>query len=515
MVRIRHLLLMVLAAAALLPANAAANAGELDPSFGQGGIAAFPHMIKGYPQDFAVDHQGRIVIAGFRAVPGGEPVVARLDPNGSPDSSFGNEGVPRRHWCNNNAYGYIRGVAIDSADRIVLVGTTKSDPSEHDICIVRLLGNGELDPTFGEDGTLVVTTAGEATDVAIDHEGRILVAGSDGLTAVRITENGTLDPTFGEGGVASLQLGQASEAQAIAVDASGRVVLAGTAATSGGEVAIARLDADGRPDPSFAGTGYETLGFPGPPGPRIATDVTLDQRGRLVLSGREGSESSQTALAGRLLPDGAPDASFGEGGRLLLFGLDSAAAHGIAVDHAGRVLVSGSVGNSFLGPAFLTRLGSDGALDSSFGVGGVAQSIPMSSGVAVKVDAAGRYLIAGSALGSASHYPAFAAARYLPEGPVSPAKQHRCRGRRATIVGTGGRDVLKGTKGRDVIVGLRGNDVIRGFGGNDVICGGVGRDRLFGGKGKDKLFGGKGADLLVGGPGEDRLRGGPGRDVQR
>lgn len=104
-------------------------------------------------------------------------------------------------------------------------------------------------------------------------------------------------------------------------------------------------------------------------------------------------------------------------------------------------------------------------------------------------------------------------------GPVA-----RCQGRRATIVGTAGRDVLRGTPGRDVISGLRGNDKIVGLGGNDLACGGPGSDRINGGPGKDRLFGGpgndvirggKGPDLTVGGPGRDRLFGGPGRDRLR
>jgi|GEM_PF-5102751 len=522
MVRVRHLLLVALVVTAplfALPANASANAGELDPSFGEGGIA-IAKVYKGFPQDLAIDRHGRIVVAGFSvSFPRSLPEVARFQPDGSVDRSFGSDGVLAAHWCKDprgfiSSAASISGVAVDSADRIVLVGrATVSPPTVSprvaEMCVVRLLSNGEPDPSFGQDGTLTLTGAGEATGVAIDHQGRILISGSDGLTAIRLTDSGALDPTFGEGGIASLHLGQESEARSIAVDSSGRVVLAGTTTTAGGsQVAAARFDADGRPDPSFAGIGYETLGPSGPPRRNVATGVVLDRLGRLVLSVTEGAEGNETALAGRLLPNGALDASFGDRGRVLLSPLGVAVANGIAVDQAGRVLVSGSVGGSFAGQAFLARLGSDGALDASFGSGGV-QSVPLEGGFAIEVDSADRYLVAGS-----TYY--FAVARYLPEGaPPSPPTRFRCRGRRATIVGTAGRDVLKGTKGRDVIVGLRGNDVIRGLGGNDVICGGAGRDRLFGGKGRDTLFGGKGADLLVGGPGRDRLHGGPGRDVRR
>jgi len=82
-----------------------------------------------------------------------------------------------------------------------------------------------------------------------------------------------------------------------------------------------------------------------------------------------------------------------------------------------------------------------------------------------------------------------------------------CAGRRATIVGTEGKDKLVGTKGRDVIAGLGGKDTIKGKGGKDVLCGGKGRDKLLGGKGKDLLHGGKGKDRCIGGKGRDRAKG--------
>ena len=95
------------------------------------------------------------------------------------------------------------------------------------------------------------------------------------------------------------------------------------------------------------------------------------------------------------------------------------------------------------------------------------------------------------------------------------AKVPTCRGRRASIVGTSGRDRLKGTGKADVIVGLAGNDTIKALAGNDLVCAGNGKDTVFGGPGKDRLLGEKGADHLFGGPGKDTLAGGPGKDLQR
>ena len=106
-----------------------------------------------------------------------------------------------------------------------------------------------------------------------------------------------------------------------------------------------------------------------------------------------------------------------------------------------------------------------------------------------------------------------AAPRPPAAAPRAAAAGARCAGLRATIVGTGRRDVLRGTARRDVIAALGGNDVVRGLGGADLICLGAGTDRGIGGAGADRVLGQLGADRLEGGLGRDRLEGGPGRDL--
>jgi uncharacterized repeat protein (TIGR01451 family) len=87
-----------------------------------------------------------------------------------------------------------------------------------------------------------------------------------------------------------------------------------------------------------------------------------------------------------------------------------------------------------------------------------------------------------------------------------------CRGRPATIVGTGAGETITGTAGPDVIAAGDGGDTVLARKGRDVVCGEAGDDRLFGGKGRDLLIGGAGNDRLGGGKGRDRARGGAGKD---
>lgn len=508
------MLLLATAGAAFLgvPAVASGNGGALDPSFGEGGIAVVGYY-KDFSQDLVLDPQGRILVPGVFTAAGAaqSPVVARLEPDGSPDRSFGGDGFIGPDMPSGPA----RAAAIDGAGRIVLVGGYGHGLS---FWVARLLPDGEPDPSFGTGGLVRLQSDGEPSGIAIDQAGHILVATTDGFTVFRLTSDGALDQSFGEGGIATLQVGESAKALTIATDSEDRVDIAGSAMVAGRqEVAVARLGPGGQPDPTFADGGQGILEFPGLAGARDATDLGLDSRGRLVLAGQEGSEGSEVAFAARLLADGLPDPSFGSDGRVLLPIRGAAVANGVAIDGAGRVLVAGGIRTSPAQPggweAFLARLQPDGQSDPSFGVDGIVRESAFSffGAVAVTVDSAGRYLIAGSHGG-------IAVARYLPEAapaPSPPAPNRYCHGRRATVLGTPGSDDLRGTRGRDVIVALGGSDRIRSFGGRDVICGGAGRDRLFGGAGRDTIFGGPGSDLLVGGPGRDRLRGGPGRDRRR
>ncbi len=102
-----------------------------------------------------------------------------------------------------------------------------------------------------------------------------------------------------------------------------------------------------------------------------------------------------------------------------------------------------------------------------------------------------------------------------PVVPVDDPPERFCAGKRATRVGTAGKDDLKGTKRADVIVALGGDDTIKALAGNDLVCAGKGRDTVLGGPGKDRLLGEGGVDTLRGGPGKDKLVGGPGKDLQR
>ncbi|HEX5983730.1 MAG TPA: hypothetical protein VFY69_05925, partial [Solirubrobacterales bacterium] len=397
--------MLALVACLLAPSTALARSGDPDRTFGGDGrvVLGFGPYLSAAFTDVAIDSRGRIVAAGFYSVPfARRPVVFRFNPDGSLDRSFGAGGVVEPQL---GGEGSISGIAVDGADRIVLGGSLTS--MAPDLVVARLLDSGDPDPDFaGGDGLLTVDVAGtaieHATDLALDPQGRILLAVSVVFSrpelqfaVMRVTESGAPDSSFGEDAIAGVNVGAAGFTAGVAVDSQGRVVLVGQGgAFKGLQFAAARFDSAGRPDPGFDGDGWTMLGFgSAPPGERVV-DVAVDAQDRLLLVGGGGSRS---ALATRLLADGSPDPGFDGDGRVQL-PLRESGSSGVAIDGEGRILMTGTMSAGTTSQAFLARLRPTGALDRSFGGGGIVRdgfSTTSASATAVAVDAAGRYLIAG------------------------------------------------------------------------------------------------------------------------
>src|SRR6266511_1337244 len=256
-----------------------------------------------------------------------------------------------------------------------------------------------LDPAFGAGGVLVSDLGGNdyANGLAVRPGGSIVVAGSsyDEMMAAQYGPDGTLDPSFGTAGVVRIShdptLG--STASDVALQQDGKVVLAGRefGAVSGSslfDIAVARLNPDGTRDTSFGGgDGVVYLDLQGQQDEAAA--VAVDSAGRIVVAGRSWVVlGNSDAVVVRLLPDGSPDPSFGNQGVVVLnLRTDFDAAYGLALQADGALLVAGSYQPSVL-TLWLARLHADG----SFGAGGVAT---------VKVDPSG--FLHGQAMGVAIH----------------------------------------------------------------------------------------------------------------
>jgi uncharacterized delta-60 repeat protein len=188
-----------------------------------------------------------------------------------------------------------------------------------------------------------------------------------------------LDPAFGNGGVVLTAMGTGYVgANAIAMQADGRIVSAGHGQAPNPDgrddaAAVARHHDDGTLDTSFAGHGrlYDLFS----PDGSDAGAVAIQPDGKILVAGSGSPCCFASIYVARYLPDGSRDGSFGDAGRVRIPGIccDGAHANGLAVAPDGKIVVAGTVYNTYPEDAFVARLTSSGDPDPSYGDGGLVR----------------------------------------------------------------------------------------------------------------------------------------------
>ena len=234
-----------------------------------------------------------------------------------------------------------------------------------------------LHPVGARDG---VDPFGLSVGAALP-DGRVVLAGLDpgkGLVLAQLRRDGSLDRTFGEAGVSHVALPTGPpfigpEPLQLLRLADGRLLIAMLGETRERfelrQLLVARLTADGRPDTSFGQGGVARPGVQAGCGGGCAP-MALGPDGSIALAGATGSAPPEFRwVVARLTPDGALDPSFGSGG--------VAAAGGTGVGYAAAVLPDGAVASvgQVPGGAKLTRLTATGQPDATFH-GGAPVDLP-------------------------------------------------------------------------------------------------------------------------------------------
>ena len=285
------------------------TAGTLDTSFGAGGMSISQGIGEAF--DGALQADGKILAVGGS---NGDFVVARYNPGGSPDATFGTNGVVTTDL--GSTQDQAEGVVVQADGKIVVAGFTQSASNGLDFAVVRYNTNGTLDTTFGTGG--IVTTDfdhldDQAADVALQSDGKIVVFGTVTVAAnttefgvTRYNTNGSLDTTFGTGGLVTTDVGPFAGAQRMVIQPDGKIVAVG-----GNGFHLVRYNPNGSLDTSF-GTG----GIVSRAGRRsIGEDVVLRSNGDFVVGGTVTNGSSNTDFqAAQFLPNGALDLSWGSAG---------------------------------------------------------------------------------------------------------------------------------------------------------------------------------------------------------
>jgi uncharacterized delta-60 repeat protein/uncharacterized repeat protein (TIGR01451 family) len=333
--------------------------GTLDSTFGVGGQVATSFGASwASAAALAIQSDGKIVAGGTTApILGGNPthfIIARYNPDGSLDTTFGAGGTTVTAFSNNDC---LLDLAIQSDGRIVAVGWTQKTPNQsNNVAVLRYNTNGTLDTSFGIGGLAEIDMFGDmdiASGVVIQPNGRILVGGvtrtnsnpeSGNFLLLRLNSNGSLDTLFGIGGKVTTDFsGSGDSAGAIALQPDGRIVLGGSSNNLlFSSFALARYDANGSPDTTF-GSGGKTVAYFSPLTPCYASDMVLLPNGKFVLSGVNYPSANLDFMLARFDSNGSLDGSFGSGGKTFTDfsgGIDQASA--IALYGNDQIVSAGS-----------------------------------------------------------------------------------------------------------------------------------------------------------------------------
>jgi uncharacterized delta-60 repeat protein len=263
--------------------------------------------------------------------------IIRLNTNGSVDNTF-NPGTA--------VNGLIRGIVLQPDGKMVIVGTFTSYNGTAVGRIARINPNGTIDNTFN-NGTGFST---EVSGIALQSDGKILVAGSSNFNGVNVTNlnrilpNGGLDPTF-NGSLSGVSPSK------IAVQSDGKILLNNILSFS--TINVRRLNSDGSVDNSFV----DNL-----PTGDVISSLTLQTDGKIIVTGglTISPFSSDVCLA-RLNSNGTVDPTF----NLSLQSPDWASEPCIQLD--GKIIVCGfyEYYQDYL-KSNICRIQTDGNLDHTF-----------------------------------------------------------------------------------------------------------------------------------------------------
>ncbi len=329
--------------------------GSLDKTFGNGGrvVTDLPSMQEEI-LSVALQSDGKIVAAGY--VDGVDIALVRYLPGGGVDSSFGANGVV---ITNIRRYDYLKAMAIQPDDKIVVTGTTKADENDTETSFtIRYNSDGSFDESFGDHGTVLTihTTPVDIFSIALQPDGKILIGGAYYYTSpaakllvTRYMPDGRLDIEFGSNGIATTTAGAGYTSPAafsLAVQADYKIVGGGevlSLSTGRTQMLVVRFEKDGKIDQSFGeGNGIVIQSF----GTELSETkkVLIQQDNKILAVGSyyDYAVTSFFALA-RFQPDGILDNTFGENGLVLTdVGEVDNFANSAALQTDGKIVVSGN-----------------------------------------------------------------------------------------------------------------------------------------------------------------------------
>ncbi|MDQ3799858.1 MAG: carboxypeptidase regulatory-like domain-containing protein, partial [Acidobacteriota bacterium] len=286
--------------------------GSLDTAFDGDGIittdvAAGNHLAV----SVLIQPDGKIAVAGIYKYNSGESafLVVRYNADGSLDTTFDGDGIAfKKIGSNNNV---VNAAALDLNGNIVLGGYSYNN-GQADFTLLRFSPNGSVDTSFGNNGVVVTpveTQGSNLYSLAVQSDNKIVAggvyllnfSGDTGFALTRYNADGSPDASFDGDGIVTSNFGPGEDnIYSIRLQPDGKIIAAGIhygATTGGNNFAVARYNPNGSPDPAWGTNGVVFADFNS--GLETLNAVAIDRFGRVVAVG----ESNWLMAAARFKGD--------------------------------------------------------------------------------------------------------------------------------------------------------------------------------------------------------------------
>jgi uncharacterized delta-60 repeat protein len=389
-----------LMAGLIIPCTVFAAAGDVDVTFGSGGVAT---SVIGARKIALQPADGKLLAVGTSSYDNFQ--LARYYPDGTVDLAFGSNGVVTTDidqtrfqippTGNPGEDSYSRDdafdVAVQADGKILVAGyfrNTNPPPGvagSDDFVVVRYTANGVVDTTFGVNGVAVaaVLKAGIPTEdrgyaLAVQADGKIVVTGEHyegtkwgDFVTVRFTSTGAMDTTFAGTGYKITSLSEFQDtARDVVIQADGKIVVVGDKSSVGTtSFGVVRYNANGTPDTTFGPSGIRSINF-GSSTTNRAYNAAVQSNGKLVVGGYSYTTATNTDFAlARFNTNGTLDTTFDGDGKVTTHFGGSEEGYDVLIQGDGKIVMVGSgyVTNSRIA---LARYNTNGSLDTTFGSGG-------------------------------------------------------------------------------------------------------------------------------------------------
>ena len=355
----RRVAVLVLAVAAACGAPSSATAapsvatapGRVVVDVGDGAMSTSATPFGGLQRSIAELDGSVLLLFGSRLLPSTVRVM-RIGLDGTLDRSFGDAGV-KTVDLKTSAYDRLE-ILRQPDGKLVFVSSVPESFGESHAHVLRLNADLSIDATYGTGGSMTID-AFAPKDAALQPDGSLLLTGTtDGVplstpqalnlswSLARVTSGGAVDHGFGTSGIVTIPTSRPMSVwtygNAVAAAPGGKILAVGQETGPGARGAVVtRLMATGAPDLSFAG-GVPVkvpLGYSQLLLARGDGSVLLEGQ----TGGRKGTDGHVPQALVRYTAAGALDVSYGEGGVAYVGGDVSPA--GLLPVAGGGAIVSG------------------------------------------------------------------------------------------------------------------------------------------------------------------------------